>query len=90
MRFFLEHSALVLKILRGRAVGSSSGSLPEGRWFESSPPQQILERWQTWCMRRTENPAKMIRFHLFPHQLLIEKTYGQQFQTGKRKYRIGN
>nr|DAW71516.1 MAG TPA: hypothetical protein [Caudoviricetes sp.] len=27
------------------------------------------ERWQTRCMRRTENPVKVIRFHLFPQNL---------------------
>jgi hypothetical protein len=26
-------------------------------------------KWQTWCMRRTENPVKVIRFHLFPQNL---------------------
>ena len=40
----LQHKAHLV-ILRDGAVGSSSGSLPEGHWFESNSRTQILRRW---------------------------------------------
>ena len=30
-----------------------------------------MEFWQTWCMRRTENPENVVRFHETPHMVMI-------------------
>ncbi len=27
-----------------------------------------LEFWQTWCMRRTENPENVVRIHKIPQK----------------------
>jgi hypothetical protein len=26
-----------------------------------------MDKWQTWCMHRIEDPEKVIRFHSCPH-----------------------
>ena len=30
-----------------------------------------MEFWQTWCMRRTENPENVVRLHETPHMVMI-------------------
>ena len=34
--------------------------------FESHRHETFLELWQTWCMRRTENPENVVRLHEVP------------------------
>ena len=29
----------------------------------------VMELWQTWCMRRTENPENMVRLHEAPQYI---------------------
>lgn len=31
-----------------------------------------MDKWQTWCMRRTENPEKVIRFHSCPQTKITQ------------------
>ena len=31
--------------------------------------QPLLELWQTWCMRRTENPENVVRIHEVPRRI---------------------
>ena len=37
---------------------ASGGSIPSGATY--------MELWQTWCMRRTENPENVVRLHEAP------------------------
>lgn len=32
---------------------------------------RVLGLWQTWCMHRTENPAKMVRVHWGPQTGIV-------------------
>ena len=42
---------------------------------------KIKEIWQTWCMRRTENPKNVIRVHEFPlKRELITKTFNKTWK----------
>lgn len=38
---------------------ASGGSIPSGATYN-------MELWQTWCMRRTENPENVVRLHEAP------------------------
>lgn len=44
-----------------------------------------MERWQTWCMRRTENPVKVIRFHLFPQTYTVWFNSHRYAEMGYRR-----
>lgn len=32
----------------------------------------LMELWQTWCMRWTENPVNVVRFHEVPLKYIVE------------------
>ena len=38
------------------------------------PP--LMELWQTWCMRRTENPENVVQLHEVPQE------YNEVFSSG--------
>ena len=45
------------------------------RRFESFRHETFLELWQTWCMRRTENPENVVRLHEVPQEDGLNVSY---------------
>ena len=38
------------------------------QFIQSFCRETFLELWQTWCMRRTENPENVVRLHEVPQE----------------------
>ena len=59
---------LVVQAMCLQACDTGSNPVPSTR-LRSLTIWKFMELWQTWCMRWTENPEKVVRLHPAPPRL---------------------